>query len=121
MAGTPDQDAFLSQIPVRRDVLYHFEKGRVTFRIPRFTSGVGRAFGRFVRTSEYVDLTLDDIGTFIWNEIDGKKTVAAIGTSLHGEFAERVEPVYERLTVFLTQMHEKELIRYRRSRPPEND
>ncbi len=55
-------------------------------------------------------LHLDEIGTAVWLECDGQRTVAEIGTHLKNEFGEAIEPVWERLPAFLRQMRRSELI-----------
>ena len=47
---------------------------------------------------------LDPFGSFIWQQIDGKRTVYEIGQLLHETFEEEAEPLYERLSVFMKQL-----------------
>jgi hypothetical protein len=49
-------------------------------------------------------VTLDDFGTFVWKNIDGEKSVHQIGAALHDQFGENVEPVFERLGMFIRQL-----------------
>ncbi len=58
-------------------------------------------------------LHLDEIGTAVWLECDGQRTVAEIGENLKDEFGEAIDPVWERLPAFLSQMRRGELIELR--------
>ena len=47
---------------------------------------------------------LEPFGSFIWQQIDGTRTVYEIGQCLHDAFGEEAEPLYERLTVYMKQL-----------------
>src|SRR5664279_1007068 len=81
------------------------ENGKVSVLIPRFTNKI------LVKTlvpmlkSPFVKTMFDEFGSQVWLEIDGKKNVLDISTSLRLKFGDRIEPVEERLTKFLTQLY----------------
>lgn len=58
-------------------------------------------------------IDLDEIGTFVWDQIDGKKTIEKISEKMQSRFGDKVEPVYDRLNVFLYTMRKEELIRFK--------
>ncbi len=43
---------------------------------------------------------LDEMGSFIWQKIDGKKNVFCIGKEVKEYFGEKAEPLYERLAQY---------------------
>lgn len=45
---------------------------------------------------------LDEHGSFIWMLLDGEKTVEEIGVPLKEKFGENAEPLYPRLTKYLS-------------------
>lgn len=53
---------------------------------------------------EYKKIDLDEYGSFVFLQIDGKKTVRDIGESLEGKFGDKVHPLYERLLLFLNHI-----------------
>lgn len=53
---------------------------------------------------EYRRTTMDEFGSFVFLQIDGKKTVREIGQALEAQFGEKVHPLYERLLLFLNTM-----------------
>ncbi len=43
---------------------------------------------------------LDELGSFIWQQIDGEKNVFYIGKAVKERFGDSAEPLYERLTQY---------------------
>lgn len=52
---------------------------------------------------------LDEIGSAVWRRLDGR-TVAEVAACLREEFGERVEPLEERLRLFLEILRRERLI-----------
>lgn len=55
---------------------------------------------------------LDDVGSFAWKLLDGKRTVADVAEELRREFGERIEPVEERFGELIRMLHRGEMISY---------
>ena len=53
---------------------------------------------------------LEPIGSFIWQQIDGKRTVYEIGLLLREAFGDEAEPLYERLAVYMKQLEGNGLV-----------
>jgi hypothetical protein len=70
-----------------------------------------RAARIFKNTPRSFTADLDQFGSFVWEAIDGGKTVEAIGALLRARFGAEVEPVYERLGLFLCILQNNKLIR----------
>lgn len=54
--------------------------------------------------SHYIHTRLDSFGSHIWLACDGSTNVAAIADSLRESFGEEIEPVHERLKLFLQML-----------------
>lgn len=52
----------------------------------------------------YIKIKLDEIGSAVWLEIDGKKTVGEIAENLINRFGDRIQPIEDRLSKFFTQL-----------------
>ena len=68
-----------------------------------------------VKAEKYVSqakLKLDEIGTETWLLIDSKKNVVTIAGELEKKFGDRIEPVNQRLTTFLTQLYRQKFISF---------
>jgi hypothetical protein len=89
------------------------EDGTIDVLIPRYGRGaIGRVLKK-VLSDRPVRIHLDDIGTSVWRLCDGKRSVHEIGQSLHKEFGQRIEPVYDRLETFLKQMKRADIIEWK--------
>lgn len=54
-----------------------------------------------VKIPMYKKITFDEYSSEIFTHIDGKRTVRELGEALEAKFGEEVNPLYERLLVFL--------------------
>ncbi|MGL5507089.1 MAG: PqqD family peptide modification chaperone [Paraclostridium sp.] len=54
----------------------------------------------------YKKIELDEYSSEVFLQIDGYKTVKKIGENLEGKFGDQVNPLYERLLVFLNHIEE---------------
>ncbi len=57
-------------------------------------------------------IELEDFGSFVWQNMDGVKSVYDIGKLVKEEFGEKCEPLYERLSVYVKTLHNNEYIVY---------
>ena len=53
----------------------------------------------------YKEITLDEISSAVFLDIDGNKTVKQIGEDLVKRFGDKVEPLYERLLIFINHIY----------------
>lgn len=53
---------------------------------------------------EYKRTSLDEYGSCVFLQIDGKKTVKNIGEILEEKYGEKVHPLYERILLFLNHI-----------------
>jgi hypothetical protein len=103
----------LELIPERLVECNKTSDGLTHLVIPKFR---GKRSGKFL-TSKLKHPTwkidLDDIGTFVWDQIDGITKVKTISEKMKSHFGDKVEPVYDRLNLFLFTMRREELIRFK--------
>ena len=55
---------------------------------------------------------LDEFGSFVWEQINGEKTVYEIGLAVQERFGEKAEPLYERLVKFITILRNNTYVVY---------
>lgn len=107
------QHEMLESIPVRRvDWYVDKETERVVLKRPKFMTEWAQKLFRPVLKNDFFAIKLDDIGTVVWENCDGKKTVNEIGRILGKQFGPDMEPVYERLFKFFIQLHKAKMIRF---------
>ncbi len=99
----------LLDLKPRRLFEHREEDGKVSVQIPRFRS---RFMGWYQRRLKrpYLQLHLDDIGSAVWLACDGEHSVGQIGEELKARFGADVEPVWDRLALFVQHMRKGELI-----------
>ena len=86
------------------------EDGRVIVLRPRFGEGrLGSWLASLLGMSPY-RIRLDDIGTLVWRNCDGKTSAGEIAILLREAFGEAVEPAEDRLHNFITQMNRARMI-----------
>lgn len=60
-----------------------------------------------IRIPEKRTITMDEFGSFVFQQIDGRKTVRQIGETLEAQYGDRVKPLYERLSLFMEMLERK--------------
>lgn len=60
--------------------------------------------------SPHFKIKLDEIGSFFWENCDGIKNVKEISEIHHKKFAEKVEPLYDRISLFLQNLEKNGFI-----------
>lgn len=58
-----------------------------------------------VKIPEYKKVSLDEFSSYVFLQIDGKKTVKDIGEVLEARYGDKVQPLYERLLLFLNHIN----------------
>jgi hypothetical protein len=64
-----------------------------------------------LKNPEY-SVKLDKIGTFVWQQIDGKRDFGQIAKLMREELGESVEPVEDRLGQFINSLRRYEFITF---------
>ena len=99
----------------RRHYKLNEKKGDGTYivLVPKFgSSKLGRWLTKKLKNPNYF-INLDEFGTFVWDMCDGEKQVREIANALKVKYAEKVDPVYDRLSMFLKQMEKAQLIAFK--------
>ena len=90
------------------------DDGTVQLTIRR-TGFFNRVSQKIFGAPEYSYIDLDKLGSFVWQQIDGVRTVHEIGQSVEGEFGESAAPVYERLAEFMKMLQNNNFIHIKNS------
>lgn len=88
------------------------ESNLVTVLIPKVTNRFAKKYFEPMLKSPLIKLKLDEIGSASWLAIDGKKKVAEIAAELVQKFGDKIDPVEERLTKYLTTLYEQRFITF---------
>jgi len=92
----------------------HPDTGLVNLKRPKFKALLLKKYLSPLLSDPYFRIKLDEIGTFVWREIDGHKNVAMIAAALEKAFGARVYPVHERLGKFIISLKRSRFIDYQK-------
>jgi len=104
---------YLELTPVRNYDHVIEENGLVSVFVPKFDiKWIDTIMSRIVK-SRFFKAKLDEFGTATWLEMDGYKSVQLISSHLSQKFGEKINPVDERLTKFLSELYKYNFITFK--------
>jgi hypothetical protein len=80
------------------------EHGIVSIIVPKFTGKVGKSFCKILKRDDVFTANLDALGSMIWRQCDGTKTVKQILEVITKEFPDEKD-IDQRLFLFLQQLN----------------
>lgn len=91
---------YLERVPCRADIEWKCdENGIVTLEIEN-KGFFNKMAQKILKKPKITYIHLDETGSFVWPEIDGKRDIAAIGEVVEKKFGEKAQPLYERLAKY---------------------
>lgn len=107
------QENYLDRIPIRAEIAWSKdESGLVTLHIEN-----KGAFNRIAQTllkkpkTSYIHL--DEIGSFVWPQLDGEKTILELGELVDEMFGEAARPLYERLAKYFQILESYDFVKFK--------
>ena len=92
---------YLDKVPMHKDGLNWSidEKGMVMLEV--VNKGIAnKILQTLLKKPKVSFIHLDEMGSFIWQKIDSRKNVFAVGKEVKEHFGENAEPLYERLAQY---------------------
>ncbi len=103
-SNLPTEEEMLSFKPRRIDIDWKEDKeGIVKLTVPKFKSSLGKSFCKFIKKDNYFKASFDRLGSIVWKNCDGNRTVKEILEILKKEFPDEKD-IDNRLYLFLQQM-----------------
>ena len=103
---------FLELTPHPAANAYEHNDRVVLIRPKPVTRGLRAPFDWLIYALAPRRLHLDDVGSFCWRQMDGRRTAGDIAEALRTEFGDSVEPAEERLGQFVRLMQREELVTF---------
>jgi len=104
---------YLELTPVRNYDHLVEENGLVSVFVPKFDiKWIDKIMSKIIK-SRFFKAKLDEFGTETWLEMDGTKSVQFISNRLSQKFGEKIYPVDERLTKFLSELYKYSFITFK--------
>lgn len=95
------EENYLERCPMRQETMgwTQDDAGLVTLEIEN--KGVmNRIAQKLLKKPKISYIHLDEFGSFVWQMIDGKRTIMDMGKPMEEHFGEKAKPTYERLAQF---------------------
>lgn len=84
---------------------YELSEDNIVTIIEKQDHKIQKLFRKFkFKIPEYKKTSLDEYGSYVFLQIDGRKTVRDIGMDLEVKYGEKAHPLYERLLLFLNHI-----------------
>lgn len=105
---------YLEQVPLRQIQRYSTdENGVITLEIDN--KGVfNKIAQKLLKKPKVSYIHLDEMGSFVWPLIDGKRDIIEIGEFVKEHFGEKAEPLYERLAKYFKVLESYSFIKYKK-------
>ncbi|OQX83365.1 hypothetical protein B6D60_10595 [candidate division KSB1 bacterium 4484_87] len=111
----------LDLIPQKKLESRENEDGTITILKPKYQNKFMKKYVLPRMKKPHFNVNLDEYGSFVWKHIDGDKTVEDIGKDLQKNFSEKIEPVYERLSVFIHSLVRYKFIEFKNYHPEKEE
>ena len=105
---TISEENILKLVPIHNKEFKYNESGCIDILVPR--SKIEFIQRLLPESRKYMCANLDELGTTVWNLIDGKQNIEEIAKLLEEKYGEKVEPVLKRLTLFLRNLYQNNFI-----------
>lgn len=103
---------WLKTIPVKNCDFFENQEGNFVLKTPKSNNLILQKIITAVSKSPYFKFKLDDQGSFIWKNCDGKNSVDQICKLLEKEFGKAVKPTTDRTIRFLKSLYQHQLIKF---------
>jgi len=107
-----EEKNLLELVPQRISQWETRENNRIDILVPKLR---GKWLGKWLlpkMKKPHYKVRLDDIGSFVWQQCDGEKTIRQIALCLRENFGEKAEPVFERVCIFFKKLEKGCFINY---------
>lgn len=111
--AAPAEINLLDLIPVQNIESTENEEGLSILLKPKFSHPLLAKHLLPRLKKPHYKITLDEVGSFIWKLCDGENTVKDIGERLKQNFGSRVDPLYERLGLFLQNLEKNKFVSFK--------
>ena len=102
----PTKEEFLTLRPQRCEFEWFVDEDqKVNIKVPKFHREIGKKVCKLLKKDETFNAQFDEIGSIIWQYIDGRKTVEDVLHTLEKQFPDQ-ENIDQRLILFLQQMYQ---------------
>ncbi|MBQ2801263.1 MAG: PqqD family protein [Lachnospiraceae bacterium] len=105
---------YLERCPMRQEEISWSvdENGLVTLDVEN-KGFFNRMAQKLLKKPKVSHIHLDEMGSFVWPLLDGKKDILALGVAVKEHFGDKAEPLYERLAKYFQILDSYSFIRWK--------
>lgn len=109
-------DNYLEYIPVpKQELRVEITDGKVILYREN-TGAVNRILQKCFRKPKVSTVPLDEMGSFVWQLMDGERNIMALASCIKGEFGMKAEPLYPRAAKYFRTLRSNGFIEYANER-----
>ena len=113
MKNKKKQENYLDYIPKYNELFPYCKKENNRIEVTVQNKGlVNRVAQLIFRRPKFSKIELDDFGSFVWEQIDGKKSIYEICGLIKEQFGKDAEPLYERASTYFQILRRNSFIVY---------
>lgn len=110
---------YLENVPQRACIKYTEDtEGIVTLEIEN-KGIINKIAQKLLKKPKTTYIHLDEFGSFVWKNIDGKKSIIHIGKDVEEKFGNKANPLYERLAKYFQILESYAFITFKTTQSPE--
>lgn len=94
----------------RANIAWEQEQDHICLLVPKFKNAFLRKHLCARMRKPFVRVRLDEYGSYVWQHIDDGLTVQQIAEKLQEKFGDRVQPVYDRVGLFISMLYRNQFI-----------
>ena len=106
----PEEVNLLGLVPVRNMKWETSEEGQVVLLRPKYRNAFLARLLLPRMKNPHFKIKLDDIGSYFWQNCDGARTIKEIAELQKQRFGEAVDPLYDRISLFLQTLQRSRFI-----------
>ncbi len=104
---------YLDNIPYIPEDRQWEVKGKIVY-VTQINSGFyNKIAQKLFKTPKTSQIKLEGLGSFIWQQIDGKRSIYDIGILVADKYADKAEPLYERLSQYMKTLENLGFIKFK--------
>lgn len=101
-------------VPIKNSAFKYYTNDKNLIVVEVIRNGVFDKIAQKVfKVPKKSNIELDELGSFIWNLIDGKRTIYDISVLVKEQFKDKCEPLYERLVKYFVILNDNKFITYK--------
>ena len=109
------RENFLDYVPVMNPINTWSDKNEKQVTIHMVHKGFYNKIAQvFFKRPKISHIDLDEYGSFLWKQIDGKHTVEDLAKMMKEQFGDKAEPLYERLIKYMQILKNNQFINYKK-------